>query len=85
MGTWNVGDAAADAAVLAKASESGSGGSCAGKKRAGEQTGLAAKAAGSGSRRKCGGKKRATKTLNEIIANMASMCVTFLHFIRTVN
>ena len=76
-GRWNVGDAAADAAVLAKAAESGSRGSCAGKKRAGEQTGLAANAAGNGSRRKCGGKKRATKTLDEMIANMASMCETF--------
>ena len=92
---WNVGDAAADAAVLAKAAESGSRGSCAGKKRTDDQTGLAAKTAGSGGRRKCGGSKCASeqvargdkraKTLNKRIADMASVCVMFSHFSRTID
>ena len=95
---WNVGNAAADAAVLAKAAENGSRGSCTGKTRAGNQMGRA-KAAESRSRRKCDGKKRTSeqvangcpinetlpKTLDEMIANMASMCVIFLNFSRTNN
>ena len=76
--------------MLSKAAESGSRGSCAGKKKADDQTGLAAKTAGSGGRRKCGGSKRASKqvasgdkrakTLNEMLADMASVCAVFSHF-----